>query len=429
MKVRTGNRIKLYILIVTLITGACLLSGCMTYESFRNTYIEKTEEDQMPVITIGVFEPQTGDGAAGGQAEIKGIELANSIYSNVDGYKVVLSKVDTQSKVSTARTAVQGLIEMDPVAIIGSSGDAASLAASEYIEEAGVPTITPSATNPLITQTNSYYFRACITESQMGEGLAEYAYRRLGSDSIALVGLKNDSSTAAMIDGFEAKIKKYTRSGKNGKPVKISDSISPDAESMEDMIKRIRTSGCDVVFLAMGTEPMDAFFTMAEEKGLTDITYLGPKSWGNDDFVSMMKRHPDIKVVFPYTSVLAGTSQASDAQTEEAKRFQIEYESRYGEADIPTENAALGYDSYLLLINAIHTAKSLEGSDIREAMMGLSEFKGATGIFTFDDRGNVVRTVNLSTIRDDQVVSEYVTNSESEAAELEDVEINQNTEE
>ena len=60
---------------------------------------------------------------------------------------------------------------MKPVAIIGSAGEATSLAASEIIEEAKVPTITPSATNPLITQGNHYYFRASITESQMGQGL------------------------------------------------------------------------------------------------------------------------------------------------------------------------------------------------------------------------------------------------------------------
>ena len=173
---------------------------------------------------------------------------------------------------------------------------------------------------------------------------------------------------------------------------------------------------------------MDTFFTKAEEKNMTSVTYLGPRSWGNSDFVSMMKKHPDIKVVFPYMSVISGTSQASDKQTEEAQRFQIEYESRYGADDIPTENAALGYDSYLLLINAIHNAKSLEGPAVRQAMLDLKDLKGATGIFNFDDRGNVVRTVNLSTISENMVVSEYITKSEAEAKQLEDVEANQEAE-
>ena len=400
---------------------AVLLSGCTTFDSFRHAFFEETDEDQMPVITIGVFEPQTGSNSQKGRNELKGIELANSIYSNVDGYKVVLNKVDTQSKVSTTRTAVQGLIEMKPAAIIGSAGEASSLAASEYIEQAGIPTITPSATNPLITQTNDYYFRACITESQMGEGLAEYAYKKMESRDISLISLRNDSSTAALIDGFKHKIRKYTKK-KKLKVIKDDISISQDENEISDALDRIRQNGSTVCFVSLGTETMDTLFRMAEEKGLTDVTFLGPRSWGNSDFVQMMNKHPDIKVVFPYMSVISGSSQASDAQTEEAQRFQLEYESRYGYDDIPTEDAALGYDSYLLLINAIHNAKSTEGKDIRKAMLELKELRGATGVFSFDERGNVVRTVNLSTITDGVVLSEYVTKSEAEAAKLSDVE-------
>lgn len=413
---------------MSILLSGCLLSGCTTFDSFRHAFFEEPEEDQMPVITIGVLEPQTGRSSDKGQAEIKGIELANSIYNNVDGYKVALSKVDTQSKVTTTRTAVQGLIDMKPVAIIGSAGEATSLAASEYIEAAGIPTITPSATNPLITQTNGYYFRACITESQMGEGLAEYAYKELGSRTIALVNLKNDSSNAAITDGFRDKIKHYTKKNKL-KPIRMDREIGAVEEEMDAALDIVKERGCDVCFVSLGTESMDQFFTMAENKNLKGVTYLGPRSWGSPDFVNMMKNHPDIKVVFPYMSVITGNDQASDAQTEEAQRFLVEYESRYGAEDIPTENAALAYDSYLLLINAIHNAKSQDGADIRRAMLELNEFKGATGVFTFDYRGNVVRTVNLSTISNDMVVSEYVTKSEAEARELEEVEITQEAEE
>ena len=246
---------------------ACLLSGCTTLDSFRHAFFEETSEEEMPVITIGVFEPQTGKNSDKGQAELKGIELANSIYSNVDGYKVVLSKVDTQSNVSTARTAVQGLIEMKPVAIIGCAGEASSLAASEYIEAAGIPTITPSATNPLITQTNDYYFRACITESQMGEGLAEYAYKQLKSRNIALISLKNDSSTAALVDGFRDKTKKYTKKDKT-KAIRVTAEIAADEESLKDALDRVAINSCDVCFISLGTESMDTFFSMAEETAI-----------------------------------------------------------------------------------------------------------------------------------------------------------------
>ena len=172
----------------------------------------------------------------------------------------------------------------------------------------------------------------------------------------------------------------------------------------------------------MGAEEMDTFFTMAEEMGLGNVTFLGTKGWGDASFISMMEKHKDIKVVFPYESVLTKNDDTSDTYTEEAQRFQIEYANRYGADDLPTDSAALAYDSYLLLINAFHNAKSVEGEDICNALLDFDGLKCATGLFTFDDNGNVVRSVTLSTIKDGIPVTEYITKTEAEARELEDLE-------
>ena len=398
------------------------LCGCTTYNSFKQTYITKPdpEKQAVPTITIGVIEPQTGRYREKGTAELKGIELANSIYNSVDGYRVELVKVDTQSSVSATNTAIQALLEMKPVAVIGAAGDASSLAISDYVDEAKVPAITPSATNPLITQSSQYYFRACMTDSQMGEGLAEYACRKLGADSIAVITIKNDTSTSALLDGFYDKIKEIR--GKRDRTVTVRTEIQPNEDEMKAALKQIRSSGAEACFVSMGSAEMDTFFTLAEKMKMTDVTFLGTRNWGDPEFVSMMGRHKGIKVVFPYESVLTKSDDTSDTATEEAQRFQIEYANRYGVDDVPTDNAALGYDSYLLVINAIHNSKSLKGSDIRAGLRGLKDLKCATGVFSFDNTGNVVRAVTLSTIKGGKPVTEYVTKSETEARMLEDIE-------
>ena len=412
---------------VLVVLFVCILSSCTTYNSFKNTFIDNTPvSDTEQTITIGVFEPQTGRNSDRGSEELKGIELANSIYNNVNGYKVVLSKVDTQSSVGAAKTAVQGLIEMKPVAIIGSAGEATSLVASELVEDAEIPTITPSATNPLITQGNQYYFRASITESQMGQGLAEYAVKERESSDIGIITLKNDSSVAAMADGFETRIKKLV--DKKSSVVKYEEEINPTEDDMKKALNMIRRRSIDVCFVPMGTENMDTFFKIAEQTGVTDVTFLGLRSWGDESFTGMMEKHPDIKIVFPYESVLSGTDSTSDSITEEAQRFQIEYANRYGSEDVPTYNAALGYDAYLILINAIHNAKSMEGADVRNALMDLSDLKCSTGSFSFDDNGNVVRPVTLSTLKDGKPVNEYISESEAKSKELADIEEQQKEE-
>ena len=419
-KNNTKISIKKLLLPAILVLAVFVLSGCSTWSSFRETFIAEPQSDTDPSITIGVIEPQTGRYADKGKDEIKGIELANSIYNNVDGYKVKLVKVDTQSTVAGTETAIKALTEMKPVAIIGAAGEASSLTIGEYIDEAQIPAITPAATNPLITQNSAYYFRACVTESQMGEGLAEYAAKELGSDRIAVVSLKNDSSVSALLEGFDSRIKRIA--GKRSRVVAMTEEISPAEDEMKKVLTDIRRKGVDVCFVSMGAEEMDIFLTMAEEMGLENVTFLGTRIWGDPAFISMMEKHKGIKVVFPYESVLTKNDDTSDTYTEEAQRFQIEYANRYGADDMPTDNAALAYDSYLLLINAFHNAKSTEGADIRKAMLDFDGLKCATGLFTFDDNGNVVRSVTLSTIKDGKPVTEYVTKTEAEAKELEDLE-------
>ncbi len=419
-KKNTKILIRKLLLPAFMVLVAFTLSACSTWSSFRQTFISEPQSETDPTITIGVIEPQSGRYASKGKDEIKGIELANSIYNNVDGYKVNLVKVDTQSTVAGTETAIKALTEMHPVAIIGSAGEASSLTIGEYVDEAQIPAITPAATNPLITQNSRFYFRACVTESQMGDGLAEYAAKQLGSRRIAVVSLKNDSSTSALLDGFNRRIKRIA--GKRNRAVLMTREILPVEEEMRSVLTEIRRNSIEVCFVSMGAEEMDVFFTMAEEMGLENVTFLGTRSWGEPAFISMMEKHKNIKVVFPYESVLTKNDDTSDTYTEEAQRFQIEYANRYGDDDTPTDSAALAYDSYLLLINAFHNAKSTEGADIRAAMMEFNGLKCATGLFTFDETGNVVRSVTLSTIKDGKPVTEYVTKREAEAQELEDLE-------
>lgn len=419
-KKNTKILIRKLLLPAFMVLVAFTLSACSTWSSFRQTFISEPQSETDPTITIGVIEPQSGRYASKGKDEIKGIELANSIYNNVDGYKVNLVKVDTQSTVAGTETAIKALTEMHPVAIIGSAGEASSLTIGEYVDEAQIPAITPAATNPLITQNSRFYFRACVTESQMGDGLAEYAAKQLGSRRIAVVSLKNDSSTSALLDGFNRRIKRIA--GKRNRAVLMTKEILPVEDEMRSVLTEIRRNRIEVCFVSMGSEEMDVFFTKAEEMGLENVTFLGTRSWGEPAFISMMEKHKNIKVVFPYESVLTKNDDTSDTYTEEAQRFQIEYANRYGDDDTPTDNAALAYDSYLLLINAFHNAKSTEGADIRAAMMEFNGLKCATGLFTFDETGNVVRSVTLSTIKDGKPVTEYVTKREAEAQELEDLE-------
>ena len=112
----------------------------------------------------------------------------------------------------------------------------------------------------------------------------------------------------------------------------------------------------------------------------------------------------------------------TDTVTAETQRFLIEYANEYGSKETPSTNAVLGYDAYLLAINAINNAKSLKTTDIRDALAATNNLRCATGVFTFDDNGNPVRTVNIATVKDGSIVSAYVTESSSKAESVKKIE-------
>lgn len=400
---------------------ASVLGGCTTFDNFKKTFVDKQVVGDDNIITIGIYEPSSGEFKERGEEEIRGIELANSIYSNVNGIKIRLVIVDNQSDVNSAKGAIQNLIKMKPSVILGSAGESNSMVASPYIEAAKIPTITPSAVNPLITENNKYYFRASITESQRGAGLAEYVYSVLGSRKIAAISMKNDSANTAMQRGFNSKISELEQSSAGDSSSAISSivyqkSVDVNFESYGKLVKSKKKSGADVVVVPFGAENSDKLFSEIEKDNLEKkITFVGSSNWNGEDFTEMMKRHPKIKVVFPSDSVFSGGKTTTKSVTAETQRFIIEYAKKYGNDSEPTSNAALGYDSYLLAINAINRANSKKPEDIRKALSELSDVRGATGVFTFDKDGNPIKAVNLSTIKSGKVISLYVTNDKTTA--------------
>lgn len=421
---KNSKRIKATTLLFLLVTAGILFSGCTTFDNFKNTFIDKKlDEKDKKTIYIGVYEPMSGEFEKQGRDEIKGIALANEIYSNVKGVEIKLVYVDNQSDVNTSRTVIQNLIKMEPIAIIGSAGEAPSMIASPYIEKAKIPTITASATNPLITEDNPYYFRACITDSQHGSGLAEYAYMKLDSRKVGIVTIKNDSSVAAFAEGFRDKLTALAEEDAAENPIAFRTSLDVNDESMKNLVEKIKKSKADVVFLPLGAEKANVLFRKIEKAGLQDkVTFLGLQTWNSDEFVAMMKKHPEIRIAFPSDTVAGEDTTTTGTVTAETQRFLIEYAAKYGDNEIPSENAALGYDSYLLLVNAINNAESFHPKAVRTALTKIDALRCATGVFTFDEGGTPIRSVNISTIDRGKVISLYVTSGTSAAETMKKIE-------
>lgn len=417
------NKYKKVLATVFTLLLVLIFTGCTTVDSFRATFISKKTNLDEDVIYIGVFESQTGDQSEKGLEEINGIELANKMYHQVKGKEVMLVKVDSQSSTSAAKTAISALIEAKPVAIIGNSGEAASLAAAPMILKAKIPTITPSAKNLLITEDNDYYFRACITDSQIGEGAAEYAWNKVGARKFASIRISGDSTAESINRGF---IKKLAELNDGTKPVVLDTELKINQKSYKKVVSDIKKSAAKAVFMPVGKEAADAIFKEVEKQKLTDITFLGSNSWSENDFLKMMKKHPKINVAFPTDNTISSNGTTSNTITPETQKFIIEYHNMFGSDAIPTENAAQGYDSYLLIMNAINRSPSLKSKDIMKTLASTQGYRCATGVFTFNDEGNPIRTVNIAIIKNGELVPAYTTTSDTNASGMIKITTNKN---
>lgn len=380
------------------------LASCSTYNIFEQTYLSSDYEKK---IVIGVFEAQTGEYSKQGNDEIKGIELAHSIYSDVIGKDVELVILDNQSNIYSANSAIEGLIKLKPVAIIGSAGEVCSLTASKKILQAQIPTITPSCINPLITADNDYYFRVSVLESMIGQYLAEYAVERLKAKNVGIIKIRDDDSHRSIIRNFKDKVDSYDS---NNHALTLNATIDPDEKDFSDVLGEIKQSEAKVIFMPIGVKKADLMFTQIENEKMTDITFIGTKDWNNQDFIDMMGNHPNIKVSFPSDTIINEENETDKNAAMEANKFLLEYQLKYGEDAVPSQNVALGYDAYLLLMNAINTAGSADSLAIRDALADTYNLKCVTGTFRFSKDGNPLRPVNIAVLKNGKPILDYLAN-------------------
>src|SRR5678816_206957 len=135
--------------------------------------------DTGDTIKVGVYGDLTGQTSSFGQSTKNGVELAVeeiNAAGGVNGKKIQLLIEDDQGRPEQAKTVVSKLINQDKVqAILGEVASTNSLAAAPVAQEAKIPMITPSSTNPKVTETGDYISRVCFIDPFQGMVIAKFA--------------------------------------------------------------------------------------------------------------------------------------------------------------------------------------------------------------------------------------------------------------
>lgn len=348
---------------------------------------EETAESD--VIKIGVFQPLTGANAAGGQLELDGIELANKLYPEVLGKKVDLVVVDNKSDKAEAASAVARLIEKEGVvAIIGSWGSGLSIPAGDLLKENEIPCVAASATNPLVTQGNDYYFRVCFIDPFQGTVAARYAYNNLGAKTAAIVQEVSNDYAVGLATFFKQEFTKLT--GDPNSVVEVLNYQTGDND-FSAQLTNIKGKNPDVVFAPGNFTESALICKQGKQLGLTSA-FMGGDTWEVQEFLDV----GGSEVEGIYFTTFADPTQT---KTEEGTKFLEEYAKAYPDrAWAPV--TALGYDAYILILDAIERAGNADPNAIRDAIAETEGFEGSAGMITLDENGDAIKDAVIKTIKD-----------------------------
>jgi branched-chain amino acid transport system substrate-binding protein len=183
-------------------------------------------------IKVGEFASLTGGEAAFGRSAHNGTAMAVddiNAAGGVLGKKLELITEDNQSKDGESATAVKKMISRDKViAILGEVASGRSLEAAPICQQFKIPQISPSSTNPKVTQMGDYIFRVCWEDKFQGSTvLAKFGLESLKAKRVALltdvgaaysVGLATYFKQGFMAGGGEIIVEqKYTKDDKDFK--------------------------------------------------------------------------------------------------------------------------------------------------------------------------------------------------------------------
>jgi branched-chain amino acid transport system substrate-binding protein len=391
-KTRRISMKKFISLILCLTMVLSLFTACAKKDSAPTG---ETASDDSDVIKIGVFEPLTGENGGGGSQEVGGIEYANKMYSEVLGKKVELVIVDNKSDKGEATTAVSRLIEKDKVvAIIGSYGSGVSIAAGDIIKQSEIPAMGASCTNPMVTQGNDYYFRACFLDPFQGNVMATYALNS-GAKTAAVIMQNGDDYSIGLGNFFIKAFKSLT--GDENSIVDASEFQVNDTD-FNAILTNIKSKNPDVIFAPSSATTAPLIIKQARALGIT-CPIMGGDTWENPAVIEVAGKDAE-------GIVLSTFFDENDPATEEAKSFVEGYKKELGDSEpiIPAV-AALGYDAYLLVLDAIERAGSTDGTAIRDAIVATKDFEGVTGIINFTDEGDADKNIAvIKTVKDGQFV-------------------------
>jgi branched-chain amino acid transport system substrate-binding protein len=335
-------------------------------------------------IPVGEFASLTGGSASFGQSSHKGTALAIdeiNAAGGVLGRKLKLITEDDQSVAGQPATIVRKLIAQDKVvAVLGEVASSKSLEAAPICQQNKVPMISPASTNPKVTEVGDYIFRVCFIDPFQGTVMAKFALAKGWKKVAVLTDVKQDYSV-----GLEEFFMKGFKAG-GGEIVK-EQKYSTGDKDFKPQLTSIKAAKPDAIFVPGYYAEVSLIGKQAKLLGIK-VPLLGGDGWVGDSLLKVAGNALDGSFFSCHFS--------ADDRSAETQDFVKKYQAKYGA--VPDDMAALGYDSAVILAEAIKRAGGTDGEKLRDAIAATKGHKGITGVITLDEKRNASKSAVILTI-------------------------------
>ena len=364
MKEKSKGLLGVIIVAIVLIVGYFALSGGTETTDTTNTTVGEGD-----TITIGFIGSLSGEVAFIGESVRAGVEFAVdevNAAGGVNGAMIEVIYEDGGCDATMAANAANKLVNVDGVtAIIGATCSPATLAAAPIVEEAGIPMISYSSTAPAVSDAGEYIYRTVPSDSFQAVFAADYIYNTLGYENVAVMYCLNDwcdGNHLAFVDAFEGTIV-------------AEEAHEEGATDLRAQVTKVAEAAPDAVYMPAFPADTVAGIRQLAEQGLGDTPLFGADAWGE-------------LTIWEDLGELGEGAMYTEPSNADAPESYSEGILNYIEEDTVTVYTARAYDAVLVLVEALTTAESLAGADIKTALDAVEGLEGVADTYTFDEMGD-----------------------------------------
>jgi len=382
--VKGNNTMSLYKICLMVFVAATisLLSGCSDKKEAKAP--EKAPQEERPLI-IGVVGPETGEEAGYGISVVEGVLAAAKRFNaqgGIGGKEIKVLHFDDQSDVGLATKIVKDLLSQRVIAIIAAPTGSSTFSPIYLVNDAKTLFVSVGSRRHL-KATGPFVFRTAVPDDLATEDLIKYAVTELGYVNYALVTSANYEFSLDLSSMFRRALDKY-----NGIIKVQTDSYDTftGGQNMGAVVSAIKASP-DPLHGVIFTGGADEGILLAQEMKKAGLTL--PIIGGEDLFSEEYLKGGDA-----VNETLLYTTFSTDIKSQKMAEFMEDY----GKAK-PDRFAALAYDTFFLLAEAIKESGSTDPSVVREALINRKDCEGVTGKTSFTSENMPIKHTTICRIK------------------------------